>query len=100
MCNNANIFVPNTFSPNGDGANDIFYPRGSGIFKIKNLKVYNRWGQIVFERSNVNANDASEGWNGSYKGEKLPPDIFVYVLEVVCENNTTLIFKGNIALIK
>jgi len=100
LCNDANIFVPNTFSPNGDGANDIFYPRGSGVFKIKNIKVFNRWGEVVFEKSNFNANDASAGWDGTYKGAKLPPDVFVYMLDVICENNTNLIFKGNIALIK
>jgi gliding motility-associated-like protein len=100
LCNNANIFVPNTFSPNGDGANDIFYPRGSGVFKILNLKVFNRWGQIVFEKSNFNANDASAGWDGTLKGKQLPPDVFVYMLQVVCDNNSTLTFKGNIALIR
>ncbi len=100
LCNNANIFVPNTFSPNGDGANDIFYPRGSGVFKILNLKVFNRWGQIVFEKSNFNANDASAGWDGTFKGKQLPPDVFVYMLQVVCDNNSTLTFKGNIALIR
>ena len=99
LCNNANIFVPNTFSPNGDGANDIFYPRGNGVFKIKNLRVFNRWGEIVFEKSNFNANDASYGWDGTYKGRILSADVFVYTLEVVCDNNTNLVFKGNIALI-
>jgi gliding motility-associated-like protein len=100
LCNNANIFVPNTFTPNGDGVNDIFYARGSGVFKIKNLKVFNRWGEIVFERSNFNANDVSAGWDGAYKGKNLQPDVFVYTLEVVCDNNTNLVFKGNIALIR
>jgi gliding motility-associated-like protein len=100
LCNNANVFVPNTFSPNGDGANDIFYPRGSGVFKILNLKVFNRWGQIVYDRSNINANDPTVGWDGTYKGNVLSPDVFVYVLQVVCENNSILTFKGNIALLK
>jgi gliding motility-associated-like protein len=100
LCNNSNVFVPNTFSPNGDGANDIFYPRGSGIFKIQNLKVFNRWGEIVFEKSNFNPNDASAGWDGTFKGKPLPPDVFIYILQVVCDNNTALTFKGNIALIK
>lgn len=100
LCNNANIFVPNTFSPNGDGSNDIFYPRGSGVFKIINFKVFSRWGKVVFEKSYFNANDASAGWDGTYKGKKLPSDVFVYVLEVVCDNNSNLIFKGNVALIK
>ena len=99
-CNNSNIFVPNTFSPNGDGANDIFYPRGSGLFKILNLKVFNRWGEVVFEKANFNANDASAGWDGTFKGKQLSPDVFVYMLQVVCDNNTVLTFKGNIALLR
>jgi gliding motility-associated-like protein len=100
LCNNSNIFVPNTFSPNGDGNNDVFYPRGSGLFKILNLKVFNRWGEVVFDKSNFNANDATAGWDGTYKGKQLPADVFVYMLQVVCDNNSTLTFKGNIALLR
>ncbi len=100
LCNNANIFVPNTFSPNGDGSNDIFYPRGNGVFKILNLKIFNRWGEVVFEKANFNPNDASAGWDGTFKGKQLSPDVFVYMLQVVCDNNSTLVFKGNIALIR
>lgn len=99
LCNNANVFIPNTFSPNGDGANDIFYARGSGIFQIKVLKIFNRWGDVVFEKSNIYANDISSGWDGTYKGKKLPPDVFVYIMDVVCDNNTAMPLKGNIALI-
>ncbi|MEP6594753.1 MAG: PKD domain-containing protein [Ginsengibacter sp.] len=100
LCNNANVFMPNTFSPNGDGANDIFYPRGSGIFRVKVLRIFNRWGETVFEKSNLYANDISTGWNGTYKSAKLLPDVFVYTMDVVCDNNTILTFKGNIALIR
>ena len=100
LCNNANIFVPNTFTPNGDGTNDIFYPRGSGVFKIQNIKVFNRWGQVVFEKSNFNANDASAGWDGKFKGQQLSSDVFVYIMQVVCDNKSTLTFKGNVALVR
>jgi gliding motility-associated-like protein len=100
LCNNSNIFVPNTFSPNGDGSNDVFYPRGSGVFKILNLKVFNRWGEVVFDKSNFNANDAATGWDGTYKGKQLAADVFIYMLQVVCDNNSTLTFKGNIALLR
>lgn len=100
ICNGANVFIPNTFSPNNDGANDVFYPRGYGLFKIKNLRIYNRWGQVVFERANFNANDASNGWDGTYKGVKLNPDVFVYTIDLVCENNSVLTYKGNVALIQ
>lgn len=100
LCNNANVFVPNTFSPNGDGMNDVFYPRGSGVFQVKMLRVFNRWGDVVFEKSNIQANDMSTGWDGTFKGAKLSPDVFVYTLTVVCDNNTQLVYKGNIALVR
>jgi gliding motility-associated-like protein len=99
-CDGSNIFIPNTFSPNGDGANDIFYPRGSGLFKIKNFRIFNRWGQIVFEKNSFNANDPSAGWDGTFRGAKLNPEVFVYTIDIICDNNTILNYKGNIALIQ
>ena len=100
LCNNANVFIPNTFSPNGDGANDVFYPRGTGVFNIKTFRIFNRLGEVVFEKANFNANDVSSGWDGTFKGKKLNPDVFVYTIDILCENNTVLTYKGNVALIQ
>ncbi len=100
ICNNANIFIPNSFSPNSDGANDVFYPRGKGLFTIKSLKIFNRWGEMVFERNNFPANEATSGWDGTYKSQKLSTDVYIYTLDVVCENSSVLNFKGNIALLQ
>ncbi|RYZ99472.1 MAG: PKD domain-containing protein [Sphingobacteriaceae bacterium] len=58
LCNNANVFIPNTFSPNGNGSNEVFYPRGTGLFSIKSVRIFNRWGELVFEKQNFKANDA------------------------------------------
>jgi gliding motility-associated-like protein len=99
-CDKGNLFIPNTFSPNGDGSNDRFYPRGTGIGIIRSLRVFNRWGELIYEKVNFNANDASAGWDGTYKGQKLSPDVFVYTCEVVCSNNNILLFKGDITLIQ
>ena len=100
ICNQGALFIPNTFSPNGDGMNDRFYPRGKGVFMIKSLRVFNRWGEMVFERLNFNPNDASAGWDGKYKGKQLSPDVFVYVCEIVCENNQLLSYKGDVTLLQ
>ncbi|MEO6671457.1 MAG: PKD domain-containing protein [Ferruginibacter sp.] len=100
ICNGANIFIPNTFSPNGDGSNDVFYPRGSGVFSIKSEKIFTRWGEVVFEKNNFQANDVSAAWDGTFKGKKLNPDVFVYIIEVLCDNSSKLVYKGNVALIK
>ena len=100
LCDGANIFIPNTFSPNGSGANDVFYPRGSGIFTIKLLRIFNRWGEVVFEKVNFSPNDVTAGWDGTVKGKKVNSDVFVYTAEVLCENNTSIILNGNIALLR
>jgi gliding motility-associated-like protein len=100
ICNGANIFVPNTFSPNNDGNNDVFYPRGKGLFTIKSLRVFNRWGEVVFEKMGFQANDAFAGWDGTFKGSKLPSDVYVYSMEVQCDNSTIIPTKGNVTLLR
>jgi len=100
VCNGSNLFIPNTFSPNGDGTNDIFYPRGTGLFKVRNLRIFSRWGEIVFDKSNFDANNTAYGWDGTSKGKPLNPDVYVYTLEVVCDNGSVLTYRGNITLIK
>jgi gliding motility-associated-like protein len=100
VCTNDNIFMPNTFSPNGDGMNDIYYPRGRGINTIRGLRIFNRWGQMVYSNSNFNANDPSKGWDGRFRGTALPPDVYVYTLDLVCENQTIITLKGDITLVR
>ena len=100
ICNGDNVFVPNQFSPNDDGTNDLFYPRGKGVFKIKTMRIFNRWGEAVFEKSSFNSNDASAGWDGKYKGAKLNADVYVYILELICDNNSMLSFRGNVTLVR
>ena len=75
ICKNANLFIPNTFSPNKDGKNDVFYPRGTGLDRVKLLRVFNRWGEVVFEKKDFQVNDPLSGWNGTYKGNNPQADV-------------------------
>jgi gliding motility-associated-like protein len=100
LCNQKNVFVPNLFSPNNDGVNDVFFPRGTGLLKIHTLRIFNRWGETVFEKKGFNANDPSSGWDGTYKGTRLTSDVFVYTLDLVCENNAVMSLRGNISLVQ
>lgn len=100
LCNGLNIFIPNTFSPNGDGVNDVFYPRGKGVFQIKTLRIFNRWGEVVFTKKDFPANEAAYGWNGTYNGKQLTADVYVYTMEVLCNNNEILTFKGDVTLLR
>lgn len=99
ICKDANLFIPNTFTPNDDGSNDKFYPRGRGLYSIKVLRIFNRWGEIVFENRNFQPNDASKGWDGKYKGREPHPDVYVYQVEVFCDNGEIIKLEGNVALI-
>lgn len=100
FCNNANIFMPNTFSPNGSGQNDVFYPRGRGLYTIKNFRIFNRWGEMIFERVGFQANDVSMGWDGKHKGRPAPSDVYVYTIEVICTTGQTMLYAGNVMLLR
>jgi len=100
ICNGQNFFIPNTFSPNGDGSNDVFYPRGTGLDRAKILRIFNRWGEIVFEKYDMLINVASVGWDGTWKGRKADAGVYVYQLEIYCKNGELLSYTGNITLIR
>lgn len=100
LCDKSQLFIPNTFTPNGDGQNDVFYPRGSGLDKIRSFRIYNRWGEMVYERNGITINDANVGWDGTFKGQVLPPDVFVYVVEAICEDGQTISWKGDVTIVR
>jgi gliding motility-associated-like protein len=100
-CDNSQVFIPNTFTPNGDGVNDIFYVSGKGLSIIKHFSVYNRWGQLLFEQHNIPPNNPGFGWDGTFKGLVLEPDVFVYIVEAQCElGGTPFKYKGDVSLVK
>lgn len=88
------IGLPTGFSPNGDGENDILYVRGAAI-KTMDLKIYNRWGQLVFETTSQDV-----GWDGKYNGEPQPIEAYGYVLSVTFIDGTAKLLKGNITLLR
>lgn len=93
-CEEPWLFIPNSFSPNGDGNNDVFYFRGRFISEF-NLKVFNRWGELLFE-----TNDVNQGWDGSYKGKQSQADVYVYQVSATCINGENWSKKGDVTLIR
>ena len=89
-CGEPNIFVPNAFTPNNDGNNDILKVRGRWISKLQ-FVVYNRWGQEMFTTTDVN-----NGWNGVFKGNEVAPDVYNYFLQVTCLDNKIFTKKDEI----
>ncbi len=99
-CTGDNLFIPNTFSPNGDGINEVFYPRGRGIEKIRSMKIFSRWGQLIYLKENFLANDQYAAWNGKRQGQFVTPDVYVYMIDLVCENGNIITLKGDVTLIR
>lgn len=100
LCDNSQVFLPNTFTPDGNGVNDIFYPRGKGIANIDHFRIYNRWGELVFERSNIAVDDKNNGWDGKKAGRELSPDVYVYTVEATCDTGEPIKWQGNVMLLR
>lgn len=95
----ADVFIPNTFSPNDDGINDcLTVYTNSQVRSIKVLRIYNRWGAQVFERKDFLPNDEALGWDGYYRGQQVNPDVYVYYTEVELFEGRTVIYKGDITV--
>jgi gliding motility-associated-like protein len=88
------VFIPNSFTPNGDGLNDMFRVYGYKIATLK-LVVFNQWGEKLFESS-----DQSRGWDGTYKGKVQPSGVYMYVCRMVLTDGTVMDKKGAINLIR
>lgn len=94
ICGEPNIYIPNAFTPNNDGENDILYVRGNNIDEFV-FKVFDRWGEKVFETT-----DITIGWNGTFNGRDSDPAVFVWYLEATCDGGEKYFKKGNTTLIR
>ena len=90
-----NIFIPKSFTPNGDGVNDILYPYLAGMKSLTYLKIVNKFGKIMFETKNSN-----QGWNGISYGEKQPMDVYLWIAEGIDNNGAIIRKDGNVLLIR
>ncbi|MDP4800036.1 MAG: gliding motility-associated C-terminal domain-containing protein [Crocinitomicaceae bacterium] len=94
ICGAPFVFIPNAFSPNKDGQNDKLYVRGPFIESFI-FRVYDRWGELVWETTNL-----TEGWDGTFRGKLLDPDVYDYYLQATCVGGLENIIKGNVTLIR
>ena len=99
-CGKEDIFIPNAFTPNGDNRNDYFYIIGNGLQSVKSLRIFNRWGNKVFERTFFNANTPNLGWDGTLRGQPQPPGTYTYVAEALCGDGSIIPLTGTVTLIR
>ena len=96
-----NIYIPNAFSPNGDGTNDVFMIfSDNDVLKIKSFLVFSRWGETVFEYYDFVPNNPAYGWDGTHREEPLNPAVFAWFAEVEFVDGQTVLFEGDVSLIR
>lgn len=95
------IYVPNIFSPNGDGSNDIFWIHGEdNDIMIESLVIYDRWGSQVYETENMPVGESSRGWDGKFNGQDVNPGVFVYLIEIRTSADEVIIKTGDITVVR
>jgi gliding motility-associated-like protein len=101
LCNGNQIFIPNSFTPNGDGKNDYFSVLGNGASLIKLFVIYDRWGNKVFERKNISVDDPTAKWDGNYKGYPAPNGSFTYSVQLTCDaTGESFVRSGSVTIIR
>ena len=88
------MFIPDAFSPNGDGLNDIFKPSIIGV-KEFSFDIYDRWGEKIFA-----TNSNNDGWNGTYKGENSPQSVYLYLIKVIDVKGNPHTYNGKVVLLR
>jgi len=97
----ADIFVPNVFSPNGDGINDhVTVFTDKRVKKVVYLEIFDRWGNMVFKANDFAPNDPLKGWDGTFKDKPMNPAVFAYIAQVELINGQTINKKGDITLVR
>jgi len=95
------MFFPNVFSPNYDGVNDKFTGYGTYVVKsIEYLRIFNRWGALVWEKNDFAPNDENLGWDGTFKGKEVNPDVYVYLAKVTFIDDATFVYKGSVTVVR
>jgi gliding motility-associated-like protein len=95
------VYVPNAFSPNGDGVNDLLTVFAGGeAFRVKSFNVYSRWGDHVFNLEDFPPNNPGIGWDGNFKGEEMQGAVFAWTAEVVFLDEEVLLLKGDVMVVR
>jgi gliding motility-associated-like protein len=95
-----NIFVPNAFSPNNDGINDVLMVyAGQEVAKVRSFRIHNRWGALVYDKSNFSPNDPAYGWDGRFRGRRLNSGVYLYQAELELINGKTVLLTGDVTII-
>ena len=93
------LYIPNVFSPNNDGINDFFVMYGSfpNVQMIKSFRVYDRWGGLMFEKTDFLPNDPN-GWDGKFRGKTVDAGVYTYAAEVLFIDGVVEVYGGDVTV--
>jgi gliding motility-associated-like protein len=96
------VYIPNSFSPNDDGINDVFmvFSDGRSVKEIHSFLVFSRWGESMFEVYHSQPDAIQYGWDGTHRGEKLDVSVFVYLADIEFKDGTRKLYKGDVTLVR
>ena len=95
IIDNANIYIPNVFYPNGDNLNDFFFPVSRNYDKIT-MRIFNRWGELLYE-----THEFTQGWDGTYQNKACEQDVYMYILQLQnSSNNNSKSYSGTLTLLR
>ena len=94
------LFPPNVISPDGDGKNDFFNLFGKGVQDVRWLRIYDRWGNQLYDVEHLTINDEMQGWNGVFRGQPVGPGVFVWQAQVTFIDGVTELFSGDVTVVR
>lgn len=94
------VYIPNVFAPKGDQNTRFYIQAGEGIESVEIFEVFNRWGERVFIQENFQPNDPSLGWDGNFRNRPANPEVFVYYARIRFNDGITLLYKGDVTLVR
>lgn len=94
------VYIPNAFSPNLDGLNEVLFVQGKGLAYVRRFMIYNRKGDLVFQDSDFEVNDMFHGWDGTYRGQSAEAGVYIYAVEVEFLDGFTQWYAGDVSLLR
>ncbi|MCB0641740.1 MAG: gliding motility-associated C-terminal domain-containing protein, partial [Phaeodactylibacter sp.] len=96
------VYIPNTFTPNNDGINDSFgvLSGNPALLSVRTFRIFDRWGELVFENYNCQPNDLDCQWDGNFRGKKAEQGVYTYYVELLFADGEVILEKNNVMLIR
>jgi hypothetical protein len=94
------LYIPNVFMPGSDANGAFFVSAGPEVVNIRSMRIYDRWGECIVEKFDVQPNNPAAGWDGRWRGQDAPPGVYAYVIELEYSDGTTELKTGDLTIVR